>query len=152
MHYFFCCTSPSITVLELYALLLHELSCPVFSVRHLSLIKVTLFSPVQCRAANRCTMWAYIIVPHWQCSPAGGGWSLLFESILFSRKTLDFLLLSGDSINWDRQTSSQFRKRASIWSRLCGRCCNIILISFQRVQHLICELGSPLRLFTVLSP
>ena len=151
MYYCFCCPPPPLIVLELYSLLLYESSCPVFSVRNLSRIKVKQFFPVRRRAANCFTIFAYIIVFPWHCSPAGGGSSILFLSIYFLRQALDSLLLSGSSINWYIQTSRQFLQRDSICSRLCGRCRNIIQLYFQRVQHSIFELGCSLRIFMVFS-
>ena len=95
----FCCPPPLFIFLELYAFLFHELPFPVFSVRHLALIKLTSIFPMQCRAADRSTMCAYSIGTPWKCSPAGGGCSLPFLSIYLFRQTLGLLLLSGNNID-----------------------------------------------------
>ena len=88
MYYCFCCPPPSFIVLEFYSLLLHESSCPIFSVCHFMRAKVTPVSPVRIRTANRFTMFANIIVSPWQCRPAGGGYSLLFKALICSDKRL----------------------------------------------------------------
>ena len=77
MHNYFFCPPPSFIV-EFHSLILHESSCPIFSVWVFTRVEVTRVSPVHCRSANRFTMFANKIVSPWQYSPTGNGCALLF--------------------------------------------------------------------------
>ena len=89
MYYCFCFPPPSLIFLAFYALLFHEFSCPVFSIRHFARIKATsvFFCAVPCNRPLQivCILWS---PPPGNVAPLLVGVTLFFKAFICSDKRL----------------------------------------------------------------